>query len=194
MTQIRRERPMLFSGPMIHPILDDRKTQTRRIIAPRDLAFALNQDLFRYGEPGDRLWVKETFYCDDYRAQVAGVKPDDGMLRDFLRPDVMFYRADGEPHFEANEGGFWKPSIFMPRWASRIDLEITKIRIEQLNEITENDARAEGVSERWDRTGRFVCASAVHEYSVLWDKINGARAAWASNPLVWVVEFWRIRP
>ena len=88
----------------------------------------------------------------------------------------------------------WRPSIFLPRWASRIDLDVTTVRVERLQAITEDDARAEGVNGSYDESynlGRFTDRPFTHAFFVLWDAINGDRAPVESNPWVWVVEFQR---
>lgn len=106
--------------------------------------------------------------------------------------DAIFYRADGEfsDHFpEDHMEGRWRPSIFMYRWASRIDLEITGVRVERLNQITEEDAQAEGVEK--DNVNPFEDTSYLGGFMNIWHKINGKRAPWESNCWVWVVEFKR---
>src|SRR5690606_9119943 len=153
--------------------------------------FVDHRVLCPYGEPGDRLWVRETFREDQYDAT------------DPMRPETTPYvyaatfPSDGEPARK------WKPSIHMPRRLSRIDLDVLSIRVERLQDISENDARAEGVvpfkhigaDQRiaGDLAGR---TQATHPhtlaFAVLWDEINGARASWTSNPWVWVVGFKRI--
>ena len=139
-----KERPILFSGPMVRAILDGRKTQTRRPVKmPKSVnPVALGSMMQRaselgplpgsaFGEPGDRLWVRETFDLDQ------PAFPDES---DKSR---VLYRADHDPQ---HWGYFrWRPSIHMPRWASRIDLEVVSVRVERLQSISEDDARAEGV-------------------------------------------------
>jgi hypothetical protein len=197
-----KERPVLFSGEMVRAILAGRKTQTRRLFRG---ASDLPGDFFSpHGVPGDRLWVRETFAWSDL--------PKAPRRTDTGKPFVV-YRANGE--IVASVGAFhgngvqrmnWTPSIYMPRWASRIDLEITAVRCERLQDITEEDARAEGVApfyERFQSIGRDqrittgeLAADAPYRasFAVLWDEINGDRASWASNPWVWAIAFKRIRP
>jgi hypothetical protein len=118
---------------------------------------------------GDTLWVRETWaYSTDY----------DG---DVILNRKILYRADGEKTILPST---WRPSIHMPRWASRINLEVTGVRVERLKDITEEDALAEGViSSDYDKTYRYA-------FSVLWDSINAKRGyGWAANPWVWVIEF-----
>lgn len=202
-----KERPILFSAPMVRAILDGRKTQTRRVmkVQPGDVLWRSNgRDWLwldnddgpltepapcircPYGVPGDRLWVRETW-----------AKP--GEVGDSIE-----YRADNDDPL----AGRWRPSIHMPRWASRITLEVTGVRVERLQDISEDDARAEGIREvtkdgvvkkycvydlgdhsstPWDQMPR----RAVAAYAALWNDING-KGAFLSNPWVWVVEFRRL--
>lgn len=219
-----RERPILFSAPMVRAILDGRKTQTRRVVKPQpaDMAalplmlsdgvrFATEAKFVRcpYGVPGDRLWVRETWG--------TGTRPD---LHEGWR-DGIEYRADEEGlnehdllplHAVALPDGVdldsiaqgWRPSIHMPRWASRIDLEVVSVRVERLQEIGEEDARAEGI-EFEDHTkdawrgwksfdGTCLYDTALESFRKGWDSLNAKRAPWSSNPWVWVVEFRRIKP
>ncbi len=198
-----KERGILFSAPMVRALLAGTKTQTRRAAntglyaidarfhgeetAARELA-ALSKKC-PYGQPGDRLWVRETWCCDDYRVQEGPYLEVDGAR------DALFYRADNEHPFESPEGKFWKPSIHMPRWASRILLEIVSVRVERLHECSEADANAEG----WQRRPEVSADPKVHAdaardwYMDLWEQINGA-GSWAANPWVWVVEFKRVTP
>ena len=172
-----KERPILFSAPMVRALLAGTKTQTRRIIKPQHLAF-FNQDAaamlsdwnerpLPYGQPGDRLWVRETFghfECNQH-----------------FKPGCnVYYRADGN----CLELEPWRPSIHMPRWASRITLEITSVRVERLQDISEADAIAEGVYTD-------PACPAYDAYAQLWDEINGL-GSWEANPWVWVIEFRRL--
>ena len=211
-----KERPILFSGPMVRALLDGKKTQTRRIITPAHLytsmpveeVFAkMTQELrdmavgwCRHGKPGDRLWVKETFSpAPKHEPKFAAV------VADFI------YRADyeyREPDRSVIAPHHWKPSIFCTRKASRITLEVTSVRVERLNKISEADAKAEGIE-----SGRAsqLCgvsfrdysqrlrdpfedfASPVDSYRSLWESINGA-GSWDANPYVWAITFKRITP
>lgn len=175
-----KERPILFSGPMVRAILEGRKTMTRRIVKRQPSGFDLNdKPVFGacpYGAPGDRLWVKETWlpiYIDSLPGHVI---------------DKTQYRADETNPLSG--AGMWHPSIYMPRKRSRIKLEITGVRVERLHTITEEDAKAEGimgatVGEYGDR-GCFIT-----DFAYLWSKING-HESWDANPWVWVVEFKRV--
>ncbi len=168
------EKPILFSGEMIRAVLDGRKTQTRRVVKPQPVGLwaAPGKSRCPYGQPGGRLWVRETFYPErSHRGPVS-------------------YRATWPRDDDPPDGG-WKPSIFMPRWASRITLEIVSVRVEQVQDISEDDARAEGVD---DGTGQ---TRPLHPYwfRALWDSINSKRGyGWEKNPWVWVVAFRRVIP
>lgn len=190
-----KERPILFSGPMVRAIMEGRKTMTRRIVKPQPrstdgkVALDLWEDgIVRkliYGISGDRLWVRETWS---------------------ETPTGIVFKADFTD-FEATPlqwGGKWHPSIFMPRIASRILLEITNIRSEPLQNITEEDAKKEG-SEcgYFDSENKLVkvdedteillgrCGSFRQGFEWIWKGINGPDS-WDQNPWVWVIEFKRI--
>ncbi len=207
-----RERPILFSGPMVRAILDGRKTVTRRVMAPqptwineaagsyvsrasgrfyaprdewlhwRGERVTPNDPRCPFGQPGDRLWVRETFN----RTNPGGA---DG---------VFYYRADGQFPAAIGGGGFhgteaWKPSIHMPRWASRILLEITAVRVERLNDISCEQARAEGYpADREAETGGSDMDAWLW-FRSQWDAIAG-QGSYNENPWVWVVEFKVVKP
>ncbi len=233
------ERPILFSGEMVRAILGGQKTQTRRIaklssslpdgkgwvtlVKPGTRAHlplvdgkwqwkpAAGDDwqpypdiseYCPYGRPGDRLWVRET-----WAAAISPSSQDDPVEFEAQRRGYI-YRADcaGE---DVLLTGIWKPSIHMPRKASRLMLEITGVRIERLQDISEADALAEGI-EVMDREAclyrhygepfaqstrddprRGMVFSPVDSYETLWTSINGA-GSWEANPWVWVVEFNRV--
>lgn len=212
-----RERPILFSGPMVRAILAGTKTQTRRVVKPQPWASccieegmdgeapfvysALTGDgpgydvdevrtpcRCPYGAPGDRLWVREAWGIGsrtdpwggydgiEYRADEAWLEDGDLLpCHKVSTPDDVClgdYRAG------------WKPSIHMPRWASRITLEITGVRVERLQDISVEDCRAEG--------GMYDSPVDVRAwYRDLWESINGP-GSWDANPWVWVVEFRRL--
>lgn len=186
-----QEKPILFSAPMVRAIRSGRKTQTRRIIRddwwcclePDDLLPGGEMHEARgqycpYGNPdtGDSLWVRETF-------SLPSLSTD---------RDAVLYRADGELRDVASAIGHkWRPSIFMPRWASRIQLPLSDCRIERLQDINEQDAIAEGVTIL-DRSGAQpgeIWESNRDAFLGLWDTINGKRAPAESNPWVWVLSF-----
>jgi hypothetical protein len=180
-----KERPILFSAPMVRALLAGTKTQTRRAwrVQPPagvPVGWVPGETKQPYGWPGDRLWVRETF-CDDW-------KDSRGLL----------YRADAGMDADMFDAGCkWRPSIHMPRAASRITLEVTGVRVERLRWISEVDALAEGItwSDRFqgyhveDGT-HFHCDDPRQSYFSLWEAINGPGSVEA-NPWVWVVEFRR---
>ncbi len=201
-----KERPILFSAPMVRAILEGRKTQTRRVVKPQGAI--LTDRMARglgvqpppvqnspvipcpYGQPGDRLWVREEFSGPHYKSKSPP--------SEWSESDPIWYWADGNPG-----SGDWtrpKPSIHMPRWASRILLEVTGVRVEQLNEISEADAKAEGAMfhdgrgighSGWRHDYKDVHANARSSFARLWESING-HGSWEANPFVWVIEFKRI--
>jgi len=213
-----KERPILFSAPMVRAILDGRKTVTRRPVksdwiqsdrAPLNTAPGLfhfwcsGEHVCPYGEPGQRLWVRETFM--DLLGTGVEHRPDpNGPLQRYA------YRADHPPGSQSDEARKdfslkWKPSIHMPRAACRILLEITDVRVERLQDISDEQAIAEGIepfidfqsSGHWRRyrdggTNSYV-DNPVMSYASLWSEINGA-GSWEANPWVWVVEFKRVQP
>lgn len=196
-------RPILFSGAMVRALLAGAKTQTRRIVKPQPQGkwsgpMPCPEWPCPYGAPGDRLWVRETHaLCSDKDAFGSVYYRADGEARHQLCEN----QGEGDPvglgkivppsrRYPVDYIPAWKPSIFMPRWASRITLEITDVRVERLNGISEKDALAEGVTlrgmTRWDGECRAA-------YKQLWEEINGA-GSWDASPWVWVVEFRRITP
>ena len=177
-----KERPILFSAPMVRAILEGRKTQTRRLVKLRPgqeiehgAVFSARDPflmLSPYGSPGDRLWVRETFHGGGNGGAEVAFKADYLIARDVKR---------------------WTPAIHMPRRLSRITLEVTGVRVERLQDISEEDARAEGIDAVRVQTGPAALAGRpwATEFCALWDSLNAKRAPWASNPWVWVVEFRR---
>lgn len=177
-----RERPILFSGPMVRAILEGRKTQTRRVamvtrcgVRVPALGCDPAPDAARcpYGVPGDRLWVRETWY-DNLTAR----SPEQRASR-----EEVYYRADGLPEFEGEESEIrWRPSIHMPRWTSRLTLTITDVRVERLQDITEADAQAEGIET--------YAGYARERFRDLWNNLNRSRGfGWDVNPWVWAIGF-----
>jgi hypothetical protein len=210
-----KERPILFSAPMVRAILDGTKTQTRRVCKPAEkAALSLVVDcqhgqfgdeegdvLFKspYGKPGDRLWVRETWNwfdpieIPDHRR--GSRAPFTGCQGERKIPWVAAYAADGNLEHAHLGHALWRPSIHMPRWASRILLEVTSVRVERLTSIREADARAEGVAIE-DRHMHGYCAGeflppAIRAYRDLWESLNGT-GSWDANPWVWLIEFKRI--
>lgn len=218
-----KERPILFSAPMVRALLDGTKTQTRRLIKPQpeineawlrkggcwDESRTEAQHLdgawqagfvdveCKHGQIGDRLWVKEAI-------TFAGSEPVNhynGEERDFAT-----FLADGS--LTKLSGWCWKrdylPGMFMPRGLSRITLEITDVHVQRLQDISEKDAQAEGVErvriwEDGDRRAHDECgyhpplSSHVGAFAHLWDGINGV-GAWDANPWVWALTFKRVQP
>lgn len=230
MSQIK-ERPILFSAPMVRAILEGRKTVTRRAVRagfnPEDLEGSLSasecRKLYRelpqyfgasyfcpYGQPGDRLWVRETWYCDHFEVMRGPyLKPDDLDIREALEDGTLVYAADGLTPYEADQP-IWKPSIHMPRWACRILLEITDVRVERLQDgkgetAFESRYIAEGINRIHQGDGDYAFHPFKSEpgpgswtdpfdaWRELWAGINGAES-WNANPWVWVVEFKRVTP
>lgn len=215
-------RPIIMSGRNVRAIFDGLKTQTRRLVKLPEFgpssrpAFAwtflrcgslidvdnvqLREQHCPYGREGDRLYVRETWFPDPPR---NGTWPDMELFGDpdnpgsleviphlYRRPEHCLYRAT----WTGGELARWRSSIFMPRWASRILLELVEIRVERLQDITEADARAEGLAAGVD-FARFpgdLLKTARDAYAVLWNALNGKRAPWASNPWVWVLTFRRL--
>lgn len=187
-----KERPILFSGAMVRALFAGTKTQTRRVVKPQPSTVRDGEPVWPadkrtlrmrfeacpYGEPGDRLWVRET-----WRVRV----PDqDGRVLD--------YRADHTSEDPCDEP--WSPSIFMPRSASRITLEITDVRIERLQDITSADAIAEGIETAGEEWRHYLdpkgdCLTPRNSYRTLWMSINGP-GSWADNPWVWCLTFRRV--
>ncbi|OVV02826.1 hypothetical protein [Klebsiella quasipneumoniae] len=197
-----KERGMIFNAEMVRALLDGRKTQTRRIIKdctvgrdpiskfikigkkfigcyPEDVP-ELIRECCPYGVPGDRIWVRETWARYNIDQNIHDIA----------------YRATTPADWP--EEGRWRPSIHMPRWASRIVLEITDVRVERLNTISEEDARAEGVAKlRWGFWKHYHPGWTQHQLSArgsfvtLWKSIYGDES-WNSNPWVWVIEFKRV--
>jgi hypothetical protein len=165
-------KPILFRGPMVRAILAGTKTQTRRICqGQRELSNEHDFQIDRCPYGTGRMWVREAW-------RVHG-----GAEYEYMRdPGSLMFRADMEERFDCNDYR-WRPSIFMPRWASRITLEITGVRVQRLQEITEADAKAEGAKHMPDHRCHF---------REIWDDINSKRAPWASNPWVWALTFKRV--
>lgn len=217
-----KERPILFNAQMVRAILDGRKTMTRRVVNKlnghshisrffesdtlgydfcfRDKEMRLHDitkgralDLCPYGKTGNKLWVRETFAHSNM--------PDGPLDKDCS----IFYRADyfDDPHGldgEKSPGGKyrnWKPSMFLPRWASRIDLEITNVKIERLQDISEEDSKKEGVIELDYYYSKYTFdedllprSTAKAAFESFWDSINAKNGqGWYTNPWVWAIEF-----
>lgn len=223
-----RERGILFSGPMVRAILAGKKTQTRRAVKPTvkgctvgaytvgDVVEPVNVEEdgdpwtpipCRYGAPGDRLWVRET------HAAIEGENRPDGTKNVVYRAfDQSRIVSSADNVGEDRNGStrsvsWWTPSLLMPRWASRITLEVTGVRIERAQAISDADVEAEGVDaaavealhrgatpkQRWQAFGDEHTVKALTPFGrwrSAWCLING-RESWESNPWVWVIDFKR---
>ena len=199
-----KERPILFNAPMVRAILNRSKTQTLRIVKPQPpmgCRYEINGNHNKaccifdapdlpggigfcpprgksdhlvpcpYGAPGDRLWVRETW--------ATSLQPENHEHA----KDGYTYRADWTQEDDSLRDFLWRPSIFMPRAASRITLEIETVRVERLNDIREDGAIAEGV-------GYAAYITPLKSFKTLWNTINGP-GSWDANPFVWVIEFKR---
>ncbi|WP_323158273.1 hypothetical protein [Pseudomonas viridiflava] len=218
---LTKERPILFSAPMVRAILCGQKTVTRRVVnvQPFDLSWSRRDHRFEYmagravngdeldgfyaystrhggewsakcpfGQPGDRLWVREAWQTD---AQVNAITP-----RELSHGEPIHYPADGaskQTGCSMITVGKTRPSIHMPRWVSRILLEIINVRVERLQDISEEQAEAEGVDFLRAAPDLDETLTAAQLFDCLWSSINGADS-WNANPWVWVVEFKRLTP
>lgn len=207
-----KERPILLNGPMVRATLEGRKTMTRRVIKPQPdgdfmqrgrfsngepgFIFERNRknwiapdkpdmDLIRcpYGQPGDRLWVRETWRPKSaWSGSMSGCSVE--------------YRAGGEKEFDTvrvvpKYQEPWHPSIHMPRWASRLTLEIVSVRVQRLQDISEEDAKAEGVERLSVSEALNIPGTWKGAFADLWKSISGP-GSWDANPWVWVIEFKRV--
>lgn len=209
-----KARPILFSGEMVRAILERRKTQTRRLSGLKmvnerpdqfthatvrddgvtwDFWYGADSYVVRcpYGQPGDRLWVRETWQ------QVRDIDGKRFTVNSTQR--CQDARVVYSATLSEEEPPTWRPSIHMPRWASRITLEVTVVRVERLQEIESNDVYAEGFpvydyDEHALATAReYKMAPLLHQFACVWDRLNVKRGyPWESNPWVWVVSFKRI--
>ncbi|WP_286694039.1 hypothetical protein [Spongiibacter sp. UBA1325] len=207
-----KERPILFNGEMVRATLSGQKTQTRRALSPQPVTVQQgligplngsgNLLVCKHGQPGDRLWVRET-HAIVPRTAYAMSDGVDQVFRPGNDHDAAIFKAG----WKLSPPGRWRPSIHMPRWASRITLEITGVRIERLQDITEEDARAEGINcypfipddgypvcngyTHLDDDGKCTLwPTAKRAFENLWESINGL-GSWEKNPWVWVLEFKR---
>lgn len=212
-----KDHPIIFSAPMIRAILSGQKTQTRRLVKPApppeflrgDVAAVTNGMLWAiskmperkawpadpapgfacpFGQPSDGLWVRETWQADEIW--------DDYPPRNIPQGTPILWTADYDcTGVVAFDWGKLRPSMFMPRWASRITLEITGVRLERLQDISEVDALAEGClgsTTNLDSEFDYV-KTAKDAFCDLWESINGT-GSWEANPWVWTISFKRILP
>ena len=211
-----KERPILFNAEMVKAILSGRKTQTRRVIKPQPSSGVRKSVLVKsgvedghgreivcpLGQPGDHLWVRETFSllgnedgCPvDWNDSIVTDKKDAARVYKascWQKPNN--YGIWTVPDHEMEFDGAWTPSIHMPRWASRINLLITGVRVERLNDISQEDAKSEGCC--YGRGGGVpdLAVSPADHFPTLWESIYGIKS-WAANPWVWVIEFERVAP
>ena len=197
-------RPILFSTEMVKAILSGQKTQTRRIVKepfqswmkttnPKCEWWDRIEEQCNYGQVGNLLWVRETW-------QQECIERENELGKGWRATGNYLYKADGCSLPKTSFSfGKWKPSIFMPREACRIELRITDIKVERLQNISEEDARREGV--KYDLSlefnqylnyekGIYQCQTAVESFRSLWSEINGQKS-WEENPFVWVITFER---
>lgn len=250
LTRTVRERPILMHARSVRDILDGRKTQTRRPITsqpigkpggkyePHDpfvhadgltwgwmcgaVSYTHNDVRCPYGQPGDRLWVRETWTADFGETFSDNVNAWWHEMPKSLRTEkaveFLYYAADDsvyhvrdremdeqfgsdvrrwgwEPSADDLADLRWQPSIFMPRWACRLVLEITGIRVERVQDISYDDILAEGAPEpsAWPGPGGRTIAQDRDWYRTIWNEINAARGfGWDANPWVWVIEFRKL--
>lgn len=213
-----KERPILFSGPMIRALLEGRKTVTRRALnaqALKNIGYGVQlgechelptegplhpnsvdyyNDFCPFGQPGDRLWVRETW---GLQVRNYGGGTGEHIVYRATNPDAIYCKSAEGREYPVK----WKPSIHMHRRSSRILLEITGVRVERLQDITEEQAKAEGVRLYTDHAelGDWWHVEGIETYSadprksfeLLWNFVGGD---WDANPWVWCVEFRRVTP
>ena len=198
-----KERGIIFKGEMVRAILEDRKTQTRRIVKPQPL-YDSSVDLPKllqerawvnslpcpYGTPRDKLYVRETWRPAQIEGEVwyrAGVKATPGYGKEWITVHDSHLGTDGKNK--------WRPSIYMFRKNSRIILEITNVRVERLQDITEEDSLAEGSQIPCGQLPKSCQQATMTEraqFSRIWDSINAKKYPWKSNPWVWALTLKRI--
>jgi hypothetical protein len=219
-----KERPILFSGPLVRALLDGRKTQTRRVVKPQPTTdgywwtwkhvscngeSGLRDGLpclgpCPYGFIGDRLWVRETWADVNTESGPGFMYASDGAIRfcsddaypvEYERyPNCTFTMWHSDLWFRKErkcaDHHHWRTSIFMPRWASRITLEITDVRVQRLQDISEEDCEAEGIDDAC-LVKHHVGPPRKLQFRYLWEGINGPDS-WSANPWVWALTFRRI--
>lgn len=223
-----KERPILFSAPMVRGILSGGKSQTRRVVKPqphdgcgriwceeynptvidrwgdeqpgKEIFGAYSEDgewgvRCPFGQPGDRLWVRETWadLTATHGRKWEKLNSSTNLYERGVEPFV-WYRADGEQPCIGSGRPLsepWKPSIHMPRWASRITLEVTGVRVERLQDITPAECVCEGYESDLSKPYWSEEIKALDWYRDLWGAINGP-GSWEANPLVWVIQFERV--
>lgn len=170
--------PILFSTPMVQAILEGRKSMTRRAVKDPHVLSCLSEGTLpsyfnsydhvfcKYGKPGDILWVREKWRKND-------------------TPTGYPYHFYTDDDYTNKDNEKWRPSIFMPKDACRIFLKVTDVKVERLQDITEAEAKAEGVQVA------DCCHAYYHGFSLLWQKING-KESWEANPWAWCISFEKI--
>jgi hypothetical protein len=209
-----KERPILFSTPMVQAILEGRKTQTRRVIKPSryqrkyadgqlsetelnnaaklsyEVMLGQNENTCPYGQIGNRLWVRETWAGQDFAVCCEDAKPNYRGKDGFYHP--VIHKAGKENYAWGMSGEpKWHSGRFMFKISTRIWLEITEIRVQRLQEISEEDAVAEGTQSVTELKGKHVQAvwNERQVYKNIWDSINGKTHPWESNDWVWAISF-----
>ena len=195
------EKPILFSAPMVRAILEGRKTQTRRLVKqkqnPHDFLCGINDsrdDPYNYGFENPQV-MGHFITLPEQRCPYGRIEDHlwvmEAMWRNKETKEFLGYVADDERKYQNNKTVKKIPSIHMSRWASRITLEVTDIRVERLQDITQADACAEGVLlKSWEACDSFN-TTPERQFCKLWKDINGPES-WDKNPFVWVIEFKRI--
>lgn len=208
-----KEHPIIFNTEMVKAILEGRKTQMRRLLDPQPIGlpegtycdpYNKNHDHFtfwtkdnkmclpkgnvkikgketahwkcKYGQIGDKLWVREKF-------QISKGDFAPTLVEELTKKPIILYYASDNPRYRDQDK--WKPSIHMPRWASRIKLEITDVRVERLQEITEHNSKREGCKSE-------TLFSARTKFTIPWNSIHKKEHRWEDNPWVWVISFRKI--
>ncbi len=220
-----KERPILFKGPLVRAILEGRKTVTRRVIKDQPIDHGFDRHALNilprqcpYGVPGEtRLWVRETWrpiakHGEEVIQYRAGGFSEPGPIRCAM--SAVDCKRVAENNYDIDTPPAWRPSIFMPRWACRLLLEVTEVRVERLQEITPEEVHAEGIPGMV--CGRYQCRDcngqghslshptcptckgtgddAIGYWRRGWNDINGKRegCSWESNPWVWRINFKRL--
>lgn len=213
-------RPIPFSAPMIRALLEGRKSQTRRMIKAKEVFISasgavmdmadghIKEVKFPYGEQGGYLWVKETWqfsnWTEDGCPYITYRADNKEMLRDRLPSDEVSEKLFDIWEVLSDEDNYnidgraadrkWRSSIYMPRWASRLTLKMTELRVERLQDISEADAIAEGIEQEDGHWKDYLdgdssyATSPIFSYKSLWESING-EGSWDLNPFVWCLDF-----
>ena len=217
-----KERPIIFKAPMVRAILDGEKTQTRRVVSNKGCNLesatlsSIEDGVFWFDlggflipmsprfEPGDILWVRETFQIvhftkdpeDTYHAKKIPHTPFDEFIPGYKFWTPIYAAVNPAFDNDIDDRGFpWRPSIHMPKWASRIRLRVTNVRCERVRKITNRDAMAEGIGHLYGYTSDVPAADGRIRFAELWKSIyKKSGETWIANPWVWVYEFERVKP